>query len=113
MSFLTFVLASALSGASPSSADQLIARRCPNAVSEEVEACAYKLVGESDRRITANLCGHRKRDCAAAATFKRNRDGLVQSYLAAAGESVVARVDAAMLALEVTRSFERRLPARG
>jgi hypothetical protein len=91
------------------SALKLVEVRCPDAESEAVEACAYELMGETDLRITVKLCGLHKGDCDAAATFRQSRDGLVQSYLAAAGESVVARVLAALYALEVTRSFEDQL----
>jgi len=88
----------------------LVSAACPKAESEEVETCAYKLVGESDRRIKANLCRGRAKNCEGIfAAFTRSRDGLIQSYLAGSEDSVVTRVEAALFALSVTRSFERRL----
>jgi hypothetical protein len=118
MTLLNLILGAALSGApanAPSQPDRalkLVSAACPNAVSEEVEACAYKLVATSDRRIRALLCRRHSNDCArAAAAFTHSRNGLVQAYLTALDDSVVSRVDAALFALDVTSSFERRLRA--
>jgi hypothetical protein len=100
----------------PSTADSaltLVEARCPDAVSEEVEACAYTVIEETDLRIAGKLCGPDQGDCDASETFKHNRDGRVQSYLAAAGDSVVTRILAALYALEVTRSFEDLLSELG
>jgi hypothetical protein len=115
MIVLSLLLAIAPTAASANQQDRalkLVSSACPNAVSEEVETCAYKLVARSDRRIKAMLCRRNARTCGRALdAFTRSRDGLVQAYLAALEDSVVSRVDAALYALDVTSSFEARLRA--
>jgi len=118
MSPLIPIIMAAQMAASPApsatdSALKLVEVRCPDAESEEVEACAYALMKEADLRITGTLCAPGQGNCDAVETFRQNRDGLVQSYLAAAGDSVVTRILAALYALEVTRSFEDLLSELG
>ena len=57
-----------------------------------------------------DFCSEQPTTCPALfAEFESGRDRLTQAYLASLGEnSVVARVDAALFALALISSFERR-----